>query len=179
MRYRGGAFHQTLAIPPRAFRSCGIWLVRTSNLHSAGACAALLKDHSWIDRLSSRVRVLVVDDDDDGRAVMKLSLELDGACVDAAASAPAALDTLATITPDVIVTDIAMPPMDGYAFLARLKGAPAWRDIPVIAVTGISRVDGETTGFAEYLVKPVDPAAVTAAILRVLPSADAAASASP
>ncbi len=104
MRYRGGAFHQTLAIPPRAFRSCGIWLVRTSNLHSAGACAALLKDHSWIDRLSSRVRVLVVDDDDDGRAVMKLSLELDGARVDDAVSALAALDTLATMTPDVMVT---------------------------------------------------------------------------
>ena len=122
------------------------------------------------------IHVLFVDDDDDARVIMKLSLELEGASIDVAASAPAALEKLATVTPDVIVTDIAMPPMDGYAFLARLKTSPAWCEIPVIAVTGISRVDGEAARFTDYLVKPVDPSAVAAAILRVLAPGDVAVS---
>jgi diguanylate cyclase len=118
--------------------------------------------------------VLFVDDNEDARDIAKIGLEHQGAVVHVAPSAPEAIVMMSTVRPDVIVTDIAMPPLDGYQFLAEVKRSPVWQHIPVIAVTGYGDIHDErtvrTAGFAEYLPKPIDPAAMAAAITRVLPA---------
>src|SRR5688572_30370825 len=110
--------------------------------------------------------VLVVDDNEDARDILKLGLEHEGADVHAAPSAPEGILMLSTVLPDVIVTDMTMPPMDGYEFLAQLKSSPVWRHIPVIAVTGFGLIhEGRhvrASGFADYFLKPVDLTALAA-----------------
>lgn len=116
--------------------------------------------------------VLVVDDNADARDIMKLGLEHEGAMVHVAPNAPEGILMLSTVLPDVIVTDMTMPPMDGYEFLAHLKSSPLWRQIPVIAVTGFGLIHEErnarAAGFADYLLKPVAPPELAAAIVRVI-----------
>jgi CheY-like chemotaxis protein len=117
--------------------------------------------------------ILFVDDNEDARDIAKLGLEHQGAVVYVAPSAPEALLMMSTVRPDVIVTDMTMPPMDGYEFLAELKSSPVWRQVPVIAVTGYGDIHGErkvrAAGFADYLLKPIDPPTMAAAIARVIP----------
>ena len=116
--------------------------------------------------------VLVVDDNADARDIMKLGLEHEGAMVHVASNAPEGILMLSTVLPDVIVTDMTMPAMDGYEFLAHLKSSPAWRHIPVIAVTGFGLIHEErnarAAGFADYLLKPVAPTELAAAIVGVI-----------
>ena len=114
-----------------------------------------------------RVHVLFVDDNADTRDIAKICLEFEGAVVDVADSGEAALAKLATVQPDVIVTDMKMPGMSGDAFLAHLKASPALRGIPVIAVSGTHH-DARVGGFAVCLLKPAEPAAIAAAIAQVV-----------
>jgi CheY-like chemotaxis protein len=85
------------------------------------------------------------------------------------------LDLARTAQPDLILLDIQMPQMDGYEALRRLRAAEATRAIPVIAVTAnalpgdVER--GRAAGFVDYLVKPLDLAAVLAAVNRALGTA--------
>jgi CheY-like chemotaxis protein len=77
--------------------------------------------------------------------------------------------------PGLILTDIQMPGMDGFELMARLQQDPRTRDIPVIAISAdalpqtVAR--GRQAGFVDYLTKPVEMAALHAAILKVLPRA--------
>jgi CheY-like chemotaxis protein len=111
--------------------------------------------------------VLFVDDNEDARDIAKMGLEYEGAMVDVAASAAEAMVRLSTVQPDVIITDMSMPGISGDEFLAQLKASPASRGIPVIGLSG-ALGDVRTVGFADYLLKPVDPTALAAVILRVL-----------
>jgi CheY-like chemotaxis protein len=120
-------------------------------------------------KLLHGVYVLVVDDNEDARDVMRLGLQYDGAAVDVAATASEAMAKMATRHPDVILTDMKMPHTAGDVFLAQLRASPALRGIPVIAVTGVTD-DVRPWGFAEYFVKPVDPDELSAAIVRVVSS---------
>jgi CheY-like chemotaxis protein len=116
--------------------------------------------------------VLVVDDHSGARDILKVGLQHQGAIVYVAPSAPEAILMLSTVVPDVIITDLTMPPMDGYEFLAELKNSPVWRHIPIIAMTGFAEIHEErkvrAAGFADYILKPVDPGALAAAIVRVI-----------
>jgi putative two-component system response regulator len=74
--------------------------------------------------------------------------------------------------PDLILLDVMMPGMDGYAVLARLREEPATRDIPVIFLTALS-TDGDeerglSQGAADYVTKPIKPAVVLARVLTQL-----------
>jgi putative two-component system response regulator len=70
--------------------------------------------------------------------------------------------------PDIVLLDVMMPGMDGYAVCARLKADPATRDIPVIFVTALGEVGDETRGFAlgaaDYITKPFSPPIVEARV---------------
>src|SRR5690348_16337381 len=81
------------------------------------------------------VHALIVDDDRDSRALLKTVLEYCGALVTVAGSAREALRILQRVTPDVIVTDIAMPTNDGYWLVEqiRARSAAEGRDVPAIA----------------------------------------------
>jgi CheY-like chemotaxis protein len=107
------------------------------------------------------VQVLVIDDDDEARELLRAVLEYCGAQVVAVESARAGLATLTRIRPDVILCDLVMPNEDGYALVRALRARESVGNIPVIALTAYAFAHGpdETAaaGFTEYLKKPVEP----------------------
>ena len=70
--------------------------------------------------------------------------------------------------PDLILLDVMMPGMDGYAVLARLQATPATRDIPVVFLTALATATDEEHGLqlgaADYITKPIQPAVVLARV---------------
>ncbi|HXH83233.1 MAG TPA: ATP-binding protein [Candidatus Tectomicrobia bacterium] len=108
------------------------------------------------------VRVLLVEDDVDGRAMLAMVLEADGAIVVTAGSAGEALATLDTIRPDVMVADIGLPDVDGIALIRQLRarGAEHGGATPAIAFTGYAGAEDHAltlaAGFQAYIQKPVD-----------------------
>jgi len=104
------------------------------------------------------VRILVVDDDADHRATLCTVLEESGYRVDGAHQGQAALDRmLAGELPDLILLDLCMPVMDGWAFSAALKEHPHLARIPVVVMSG--RGEGALSAApvsAGYLLKPLD-----------------------
>ena len=100
----------------------------------------------------SGIHVLVVDDNDDARDVLKAVLSFLGALTTARASATSAVAVLTLVTPDVIVTDLTMPGRDGYWLLQQVRASG--RGIPVLAVTANKHAD--LTAFDGGAYKPVD-----------------------
>ncbi|MEY4750558.1 MAG: hypothetical protein RIQ60_2772 [Pseudomonadota bacterium] len=102
--------------------------------------------------------VLVVDDEPSNLAVMRSILSHEHKLV-FASSGQAALDAVAKHQPALILLDLEMPGMDGYAVCRALKADPATADLPVIFVTGHDGVENETAGFdlgaVDYIAKPV------------------------
>jgi len=122
------------------------------------------------------VRVLVVDDEPDAREILEEVLSQAGAEVKTAADAAQALDVLVDFTPDVLVSDLAMPGEDGLKLIRKLRGRTPDRvaSIPAIALTAYTRpedrVQALAAGFQMHVPKPVDPTelVVTIASLRSL-----------
>jgi PAS domain S-box-containing protein len=112
----------------------------------------------------ARLDVLLVEDETDSREALGLAAARRGLRVRLAASAREALDACAAQPPDVIVSDVAMPEMDGYALIrvlrAREAEAGGARRTLAIAMTGFaSRVDREAAlraGFDDHLGKPIE-----------------------
>jgi adenylate cyclase len=81
--------------------------------------------------------VLVVEDDEDERQLVRATLEARGWTVREAANGRLALDAIRAELPDVILLDLMMPEMDGFELVAALQANAAWRDIPVVVVTAL------------------------------------------
>jgi CheY-like chemotaxis protein len=111
-----------------------------------------------------RTRVLVVDDNADIAESTALILQLAGYTVKKALSGQEALEMASSFDPAVILLDIGMPGLDGYAVARRLRGEANMKDAVLIAVTGYGtsadRSRARAAGFDRHLVKPVDPAAL-------------------
>jgi CheY-like chemotaxis protein len=109
------------------------------------------------------VHVLVVDDDPDARDLIQTVLEYCGALVTAVSAAPAALEALGRVMPDVLLADISMPHHDGYWLIEHVRALPLDRGgaLPAIAITGHNFPHGpERTlgaGYQAHLRKPIDP----------------------
>ncbi|MEH2081367.1 MAG: ATP-binding protein [Nostoc sp.] len=120
------------------------------------------------------IRVLVVDDDTDSRDFVAFVLEQNGAFVMAVSSADEALQTLAEVKPDVLVSDISMPDMDGYMLIheVRTQTPEQGGQIPAIALTAFARnYDHEKAlkaGFQMHLSKPLNPEKLIAAIIKLM-----------
>ncbi|MDZ8140142.1 MAG: ATP-binding protein [Nostoc sp. DedQUE04] len=120
------------------------------------------------------IKVLVVDDDIDSRDFVAFVLEQDGAFVMAVSSAEEALQTLAEFKPDVLVSDISMPDMDGYMLIheVRTRTAEQGGQIPAIALTAFARNDDREkalkAGFQMHLSKPLNPEKLIAAIVKLM-----------
>ena len=82
-------------------------------------------------------RLLVVDDDEGSRALVRQAVEREGWSVAEAANGVQALDAMAAARPDAIVLDLMMPEMDGFEFLQKLRERQEWRDIPVVVVSAM------------------------------------------
>lgn len=105
------------------------------------------------------VHILLVDDDPDSREVMKLVMEYQGGLVVAVANTKTALAVLATMKPDALVTDIAMPEEDGFALVREARQRGVLDGVPTLALTAFtfSQAQVREAGFDAYLRKPVDP----------------------
>lgn len=116
------------------------------------------------------VSVIVVDDEPDGRAVVKRLLEECGALVRTAGSADAALKLIADQVPKVVISDIGMPDQDGYAFIRKVRTLSAERGgrVRAIALTAyarsLDRIRAMEAGFHLHLPKPVDPVELVVAV---------------
>jgi CheY-like chemotaxis protein len=111
----------------------------------------------------SGVRVLVVDDEPDARLLVKRILEECKAQVLTAASAVEALEGVTRERPDVLVSDIGMPGVDGYELLRRVRalGAEAGGNLPAVALTAFARAEDRLralrVGYHIHVAKPVEP----------------------
>jgi diguanylate cyclase (GGDEF)-like protein len=111
--------------------------------------------------MTSKFNVLVVDDEPDKRQLLAFALETEGYEVHTAADAEQGLTAVAAHQPDLIVTDVMMPGMDGYEMVRRLRSDPRTRFIPVIIQTA-ARVAGRDVrlgsevGALGYLTDPTD-----------------------
>lgn len=105
-------------------------------------------------------RILVVDDSESNRFLLKETLELDGHHVMTAQSGAEALRMTEAEKPEVVLLDVNMPGMSGLDVCRRLKGDAATAAIPVILVTALvdreHRLRGIAAGANEYLTKPID-----------------------
>lgn len=120
------------------------------------------------------VKVLLVDDADDTLDVLQQILHQSGATTMAASSAGTALALLEREQPDVIVSDIGMPDIDGFELMRRIRrrSAGAGGAIPAIALTAFTRQDDRSkaiqAGFTDYLAKPVEPGSLVDHIAQVV-----------
>jgi PAS domain S-box-containing protein len=116
------------------------------------------------------IRILIVDDDDDARALIGDVLASAGASVASASSAPEALELLRADPPHVLVSDIGMPGEDGYSLLRRVRtlSPEAGGDVPAIALTAYAHKEhvraAIEAGFQLHLAKPVMPDALLEAV---------------
>ena len=114
-------------------------------------------------------RVLVVDDEQPIRAVVRGFLEREGMTVAEAADGPAAVDAVRAFLPDVVVLDIMLPGFDGLEVLLRVR---AFADPLVIFLTArteeIDRIVGLRVGGDDYLTKPFSPGELVARVQALL-----------
>ncbi|MGL5063840.1 MAG: ATP-binding protein [Microcoleus sp.] len=116
------------------------------------------------------LRILIVDDDADNLELLGFFLEQQGVAIVAVNSGQAALDSVARSVPDILISDIGMPQMNGYELLRQIRELPSQQNtqIPAIALTAFADREDEAraigAGFQAYLSKPVNPIELVSAI---------------
>jgi CheY-like chemotaxis protein len=121
----------------------------------------------------SGIRILVVEDDNDTRELLRVLLETQGGQVCAASSVAEALDEYDQSRPDVLVADIGMPDYNGYTLIGRVRSRDRERGsiVPAIALTAYATaVDRDTVlsaGFQVHMPKPFDPGQLVSVIANL------------
>jgi PAS domain S-box-containing protein len=117
------------------------------------------------------LKIMVVDDEKDTCEMISIAFEQCGANVVTATSAGEALRKLSTWTPDVLVSDISMPEIDGYELIKQIKSSTtltSTRDIPAVALTAMVRVEDRlkalAAGYQMHVSKPIEIAELRAAV---------------
>lgn len=120
----------------------------------------------------SGIRALVVDDDTDAREFLEFLLQANGATVITAASASDALQILQQSQPDILLSDIGMPEMDGYGLMRKVRSWELAKNLPAIALTAYAgdadQKQAISAGFQRHVAKPINPDAVVAMITELL-----------
>ena len=163
--------------------SCGArFVVRlpyagSRNARASSSGSAPILDFEPPSRVSAPelrgLRVLVVDDDDDSRDLVVSILQRCEAITLAASSAEQALSIIVRDYPDVLVSDIGMPGMDGYELVRAVRALPDERAqrVPAVAVTAYARQEDQRRALAEgfqlHVAKPIEPAAFAQALARL------------
>jgi two-component system phosphate regulon response regulator PhoB len=117
----------------------------------------------------NNARILVVDDDEGSRALVRVALESESFSVLEASDGAQALELISSETPDLVVLDVNLPSMGGFDVLAQIRLA---RAVPVIMVTGrdgeTDRVLGLELGADDYVIKPFSPRELTSRVRAIL-----------
>jgi type II secretory ATPase GspE/PulE/Tfp pilus assembly ATPase PilB-like protein len=144
------------ATPPSAFTGESFQLVDEGNANAGGQSK----------------KVLLVEDEESLRRVVKDLLEREGFTVYEAADGVAALDQIDRMAPDIVVLDLNLPRLDGYGVLSHLRARPATANLPVIVLTAKGDEDSEVRvfeyGASDYLTKPFRPRALSARLHSLL-----------
>ncbi len=115
--------------------------------------------------------VLLIEDNEQNRYLTTFLLERNGYSVVAAVDGPQGIRDAQRLRPDLILLDIQLPVMDGYAVAAKLREIDALADTPIIAVTSYAMVgDREkalAAGCTGYIEKPINPETFIAEIERI------------
>jgi CheY-like chemotaxis protein len=119
----------------------------------------------------SGLSLVVVDDEPDTLEMLAAALSSHGAEVRACRSAAEALAALAERPADALLSDIAMPEMDGYELIRRVRALPA-ADITAIALTAYARAEDRerslAAGYQAHVAKPVEPSRLVAIVGNLL-----------
>ncbi len=123
--------------------------------------------------MAHRGRILIVDDESNARAALSEILREDGYATETAADGFKALGKLDEFAPDVILTDLKMPGLDGIAFMEKARAAAPGAVFVVMTAFGTisSAVDAMKKGAENYLLKPLDPEALGAVVDRAMEKA--------
>ncbi|MGA7936219.1 MAG: response regulator transcription factor [Kovacikia sp.] len=117
-------------------------------------------------------QLLLVDDEPGLREAVQAYLEDSGFSVDVASNANEGLELAHQKLPDLIITDIMMPKVDGYQFLKRLREDPQFKTLPVVFLTArgmtSDRIQGYNAGCDAYISKPFDPDELVAVVTNLL-----------
>jgi two-component system, cell cycle response regulator DivK len=121
--------------------------------------------------------VLLIEDNEQNRYLATFLLERNGYKVVPAIDGPRGIELAKTLNADLILLDIQLPGMDGYAVAQTLREIAALRDTPIVAVTSYAMVgDREKTiaaGCNGYIEKPINPDTFVEEIGRFLPNRSA------
>ena len=134
--------------------------------------ALQLLDDLFDETFNGKKTVLLVEDEEPLRRVLRDLLERDGFTVVEAADGVAALDEVDRSAPDVIVLDLNLPRLDGYGVLSHLRARPSTAKLPVIVLTAKGDEENEVrvfeTGANDFLTKPFRPRALSARLRALL-----------
>jgi PAS domain S-box-containing protein len=164
---KGATFTVSLPIAP-------VYQVDSSAGRVHPGARDLLPPNDITDRLDE-LKILVVDDEADTRELLRQGLEYCGATVSVAGSAAEAVEALMAQTPDILISDIGMPGVDGYDLIRQVRRLPATNGgkIPAIALTAYTRTEDRLqalrAGYDMHVPKPVELAelvAVAASVVR-------------
>ena len=112
------------------------------------------------DRDARDLKLLLVEDFEDTRLVLRLPLEEQGFLVFEAENGQVAVETAIREKPDVILMDLTLPLMDGFAATKLIRQNNDLKNVPVIAITAHQEVDfrsdAKASGFDAYVTKPID-----------------------
>ena len=117
-------------------------------------------------------QLLLVDDEPGLREAVKDYLQESGFSVQVASNAREGWELVQQNTPDLVISDIMMPQVDGYQFLKQLRDDPRFRSLPVIFLTAkgmtTDRIQGYQAGVDAYIPKPFDPDELVAVVGNLL-----------
>lgn len=117
-------------------------------------------------------KILLVDDEPGLREAVQAYLEDSGFTVRVASDARQGWEILAQYLPDLVITDIMMPQVNGYEFLKQLRDDPRFKSLPVVFLTAMGmtkdRIQGYQSGCDAYLSKPFDPDELVAIVENLL-----------
>ncbi len=106
-------------------------------------------------------RILIIEDNEQNLYLLTFLLERNGYTVDSAGDGPAGIAKATDRPPDLILLDIQLPVMDGYAVARALREVPALKVVPVVAVTSYAmpgdREKALASGCSGYIEKPINP----------------------
>ncbi|MFN2455895.1 MAG: response regulator [Pyrinomonadaceae bacterium] len=121
--------------------------------------------------MNSTKKILVVEDDDVARELLRMALERKGYAVVTAEDGVRGFDAAISTKPDLIVTDVDMPAADGVHLVRRVRDTPEIAGVPIIVTTGYGTGNASFTlaqGATAYEPKPIDPATFLATVERLL-----------